>query len=312
MKRKSIICSVVLSVILFVCVFEAKAQTDAEMTFIKENFNQGKKYYKNGLYNKAIPYFVTLAEKYPKNASFNYCTGMCYYYNSAIYDSAIYYLTKATSPVTSFYKMNHKAENAPTEAYYYLGMAYMRQSMPETAINHFNHYKKYLNPDIKAQRDIIADIDLQIDLCNREKEYFKKMRESRTVNQDSVQKVADHFKAQYMNILSVLEQRDHEIDQLKSELTTSNKAQIKPLSQLNTNDGEQFLYTIQIAATRRKVSSQEFKDIVGVKECLLSDGLYHYTKGEFKTRQEAEEACRKLWDLGYVNAWVRPMIPCVQ
>lgn len=311
MKRKVIICSVVLSAFLFGLVFESKAQTDAEMAIIKEHFSQGKKYYRKGLYNFAVPHFVKLAKKHPDIASFNYCAGMCYYHSSAIYDSAIYYLSKATSPLTSFYKMNYKTVNAPTETYYYLGMAYMRNNMPETAINHFNYYKKYLNPEIKAQRDLIAEIDLQIDLCNREKEYFRKQREARTMNRDSVQKVADHFKMQYLNILSVLEQRDHEVEQLQEDLSLSNKSQIKPLSQLKTNNGEPLLYTIQIVATRQKVEMKEFRDVIGVKECRLPDGLYHYTKGEFKTRKEAEAACLELWDLGYVNAWVRPIIKCM-
>lgn len=311
MKIKILICCAVFSTLLFGAALEGKAQSPDSLALIKDDFNLGKKFYKKTLYNFAIQHFLPLAQAYPDNSSFNYCVGMCYYYNSANYDSAIYYLSKATSPITSFYKMNYKTKNAPTEVYYYLGMAYMRNSMPETAVNHFNYYKKYLNPEIKAQKELIEDIDLQIELCMREKEHFKKVRDARTMNRDSIQKVADHFRAQYLNILSVLEQRDHEIEQLYAEMKASNKSQIKPLAQLTSNDGQPLLYTIQIVATRQKVDLKEFKDLIGVRECRLPDGLYHYTKGEFKTRKEAEAVCLELWEMGYVNAWIRPIIQCL-
>ncbi|MDR0363776.1 MAG: hypothetical protein LBH92_01965 [Bacteroidales bacterium] len=311
MKRRAIICFIILFTLSFGLNFEIKAQSLDSLSLLKDDYNKGKNFYKKGLYNYAFPYFVALARQYPKNANFNYCAGMCYYHISAVYDSAIYYLSKATKPTTSFYKMNYQKNNAPNEAYYYLGMSYMRNSMPETAINHFNAYKKYLDPEIKAQRELIEDIDLQIALCEKEKEYFRQVREARNAGRDSIQKVANHFKEQYLNILSVLEQRDQEIERLHQETANTNTSQIKPIAQLKNSNGEPFLYTIQIVATRNKIDMREFKDIVGIQECYLPDGLYHYVKGEFKTRGEAEDFCRELWDLGYVNAWVCPILKCL-
>ena len=49
-------------------------------------------------------------------------------------------------------------------------------------------------------------------------------------------------------------------------------------------------YTVQIKALSVKVDSKEFTDLEGVKIYKGKDGFYRYTFGEFKTREQAEEA----------------------
>jgi len=49
-------------------------------------------------------------------------------------------------------------------------------------------------------------------------------------------------------------------------------------------------YTIQIKALTQKVNSKEFTDLEGVEVYKGKDGFYRYTFGEFKTREQAEEA----------------------
>ena len=136
----------------------------------QKTFRAGKKHFNKEHYNLALPYFLSLQQEYPDNPNFNYCVGMCYYNTSSIYDSSIYYLTRSTKDVTLYYKNTFKSNQAPAKAYFYLGISYLKNNMTETAIRHLKHYQRFLNPEVKNHQFIKDDINLQMQICEKEKD----------------------------------------------------------------------------------------------------------------------------------------------
>jgi len=277
----------------------------------QKTFKEGKKHFKSERYNLALPYYLSLLKAYPDNPSFNYVVGMCYYNTSSMYDSTIYYLTRATKDVTLYYKNTYNAEKAPAKAYYYLGIAYLRNNMPETAIRHFKHYQRFLDLDINAQRYINDDIDLQIQLCEKEKEYAAKQRQIKTAFRDSLTNEVTFYKVNYEGTARLLEMKTNEVNHLLQEVETYSKAKRKTIGAKSETIAEKITtFTIQILVSEKDHPVDNFKNITNMKKCRMADGLYYYTSGEFATREEAETKCKQIRTLGYPDAWVRPSFSC--
>ena len=279
----------------------------------QKTFREGKKHFKKERYNLALPIFLSLQQTYPDNANYNYCVGMCYYNISSMYDSTIYYLTRATEKknVTLYYKNNYKSDQAPAKAYFYLGIAYSRNNMPETAINHFKRYQRYLDLEVKQLQLVNDDINRQIQVCEAEKEYAARQRQLKTAARDSLAGEIAFYKVNYEGTAILLEMRNNEVVHLLHELETYNKSKNRPLGAFVTIIPEKDVaFTIQVTASEKELSAGNFSYISDVKKCRMADGLYYYTVGEFATRKEAEIKCKEIRDIGYPDAWVRPTFSC--
>jgi hypothetical protein len=282
----------------------------AQNSDAQKTFREGKKHFKKERYNLALPYFSSLQRAYPDNPNFNYCVGMCYYHTSSIYDSTIYYLTRATEQkdaITLYYTNSFKAAQAPAKAYYYLGIAYLRNNMAETAIRHFKRYQRYLNLEIKDFQYVNDDVNLQIQVCEAEKDYAAQQRNLRTVGRDSLINEIAFYKLHYEGSAQLLDAKNNDIINLMQELEAYNKTKNRAIgAPVEIIPDKITTFTIYILTTEKDLSSLDFSNISNVKRIRTADGLYHYQSGEFATREEAETRCREIRALGYPDAWVRP------
>jgi tetratricopeptide (TPR) repeat protein len=280
----------------------------------QKTFKEGKKHFKKERYNLALPHFLSLQQAHPDNPNFNYCVGMCYYNFSSMYDSCIYYLTRATEQkdaITLYYKNTYKANQAPAKAYFYLGIAYFRNNMPETAIRHLKRYQRYLDTEIKGQRYINEDVDLQIQVCENEKDYAAKQRQLKTAAKDSLTNEIAFYKVNYEGTAQLLEMKTNEVIHLMQELETYNKSKNRSIgAPVEVIPNKISSFTIQILASERDIPVGDFNNIPNLKKCRMADGLYHYSTGEFANREEAETKCKEIRILGYPDAWVRPAFSC--
>jgi len=300
----------ILSILIISAVNVSSAPLFKHFSEEQKTFRAGKKHFKKEHYNLALPCFLSLLQEYPDNPNFNYCAGMCYYNISSIYDSTIYYLTRATDQkdaITLYYKNTYKANKAPAKVFFHLGTAYFRNNMPETAIRHFKHYQRYLEPEVKWQRSINDDVNLQIEICENEKDYAAKQRQLRTAARDSLTNEIAFYKVNYEGTAQLLEMKTNETIHLMQEVEKYNKSKNRPIgapSEMIPNKAAPF--TIQIMASEQDLPLSNFSNIPNLKKCRTADGLYYYLLGEFATREEAETKCKEIRNLGYPNAWVRP------
>ena len=276
----------------------------------QKTFRAGKKHFKNEHYNLALPYFLSLQREYPDNPNFNYCVGMCYYNTSSMYDSCIYYLTLATKDVTMYYKNTYKADKAPAKAYYYLGITYLRNNMTETASRHFKHYQRFLDPETKRHQLIKDETDLQMQICEQEKDYATQQRQLKTAARDSLNNEITFYKTNYEGTVQLLEAKTNEANHLLEEVATYSKSKNNPIGTPVETPEKNTPFTIQVLASEKDLSADNLKGIPNLKKCRTADGLYHYLSGEFTTREEAETSCKEIRKLGYPDAWVRPAFGC--
>lgn len=277
----------------------------------QKTFKEGKKHFKKERYNLALPYFLSLQQAYPDNANINYCVGMCYYNMSSMHDSCIYYLTRATKDITLLYQNNYSSTLAPAKSYFYLGMAYFRNNMPETAIKHLRHYQRFLSLEVKQQKVAYEDIDLQIQVCENEKEYAAKQRNLKSVVSDSLNNEIAFYKLHYEGTAQLLEVKTNEIIHLMQDLETYNKSKNRSIgASIETIPKNITSFTIQILASEKDLPANNFNNISNLRKCRMADGLYHYSSGEFATREEAEIKCKEIRKLGYPDAWIKPMFSC--
>ena len=276
-------------------------------------FKEGKKHFNKERYHLALPYFLSLHQAYPDNANWNYCVGMCYYNVSSMHDSTIYYLTRATETknVMLYYKNTPNSDKAPAKAYYYLGIAYFRNNMPETAIRHLKHYQRFLDLEIKGQHFEYDDINLQIQRCEDEKGYADQQRRLKTASRDSLNNEIAFYKTNYEGTAQLLETKTNEVNQLLQELNTYNKSKNLPIgAPVETIFENITSFTIQVIVLEKDSPVSDFSNIPDLKKCRMADGLNHYLSGDFATREEADTRCKDIRNLGYPDAWVRPAFPC--
>ena len=275
-------------------------------------FKEGKKHFQKERYNLALPYFLSLQQAHPDNSNFNYWVGMCYYNFSSMHDSTIYYLTRATEKknVTLYYKNRYKSEEAPAKAYFHLGIAYSRNNMPETAINHFKRYQKYLDLEFKWQQHINDDIILQIKVCEAEKDYAAKQRQLKTASRDSLNNEIAFYKVNYEGTAELLEMKTNETNHLLQEIEIYNKSKNRPIGAPVATIEKNTVFTIQVMASEKELPLSNFNNIPDVKKCRMADGVYRYSFGEFAAREDAETKCKEIRVLGYPDAWVRPAFSC--
>jgi outer membrane protein OmpA-like peptidoglycan-associated protein len=127
---------------------------DAEFFFMEEEYAEALYAYKN----------VYIAGN-QDNANINYRIGVCYLHIEGEKSQAIPYLEKAVKSITENYNEgSFKEQNAPIDAWLYLGNAYRINKQTEQACYAYNHYLEQLN-DID---DIVVHFaKAQIEACQR-------------------------------------------------------------------------------------------------------------------------------------------------
>lgn len=117
-------------------------ETDAEYFMAEGNFS------------KAADTYAKALKKFPESANLKFKIAYCLLKTPDRKSEAISYLEEATTKVSEKYDAKSlKEPNAPPEAYYHLGMAYLYQNDFDNALKSFQEYKKYIKPkDEQAQR----------------------------------------------------------------------------------------------------------------------------------------------------------------
>jgi len=136
---------------------------------MKINFMEGESWLLFEEYADALPYYLSLLETYPDNDNYNYRVGICYLNIPGEKASAVSYLEKAVQNINPKYREGSlKEEQAPPDAYFYLGRAYRVNNQLDKAIEAFREFKKILNPNVYNEEVV----DKQIEAC----EYAKKLQ----------------------------------------------------------------------------------------------------------------------------------------
>jgi hypothetical protein len=65
------------------------------------------------------------------------------------------------------------------------------------------------------------------------------------------------------------------------------------------------IYTIQLAASKKRLNMNQFKMIEGVKELFSDDGYYRYVYGEYSSVIEARAGLGSVKDSGFKEAYVK-------
>lgn len=151
--------------------FNSFAQSDKEF---KKMFAEAWSYFLYEDYEIALPIYLDMADKGYMNANIDYAMGMCYLFGDFENknEKAVQYLKSATENVTADYKEgNYKINQAPQEAFYYLGRAYKINYQFDLAIDSYEKYKTFLGVD---EIFALEMVDLQLEHCNNAKEIMKK------------------------------------------------------------------------------------------------------------------------------------------
>lgn len=113
-------------------------------------------------YEKAADKYKDALKLMPSNANLSYKVGLTYLMTTDKKQLAIEYLKDASTRVSAEYDPRAiKEENAPPIALFHLGRAYQIANMFDEAINAFNSYKEYLDPNDPA----IVQVNSRIESC---------------------------------------------------------------------------------------------------------------------------------------------------
>ncbi len=107
--------------------FMSPAVLIAQETYeLEEQFLDADSWYYYEDYREALPLFMKVLDAEPDNYNVNYKIGICYLNIPGQKEKSIPYLEKATEGTTSRYRENVFSEKeAPIDAYFYLGNAYL-------------------------------------------------------------------------------------------------------------------------------------------------------------------------------------------
>lgn len=111
-------------------------------------------YMAEGNFSKAADTYAKALKKFPESANLKFKIAYCLLKTPDRKSEAISYLEEAVMKASDKYDAKSlKEPNAPPEAFYHLGMAYMYQNDFDNALKSFQEYKKYIKPkDEQAQR----------------------------------------------------------------------------------------------------------------------------------------------------------------
>ncbi len=150
----------------------AFASTKAQNTDFKTTFTDAEYYFMFQDYREALPLYLKLYDLNRLNANINYRIGLCYLNIPGVKKKSIPFLEFAVNKVNKIYQEgSYKEENAPVNAFFYLGEAYRINNQLDKAIETYKLFRSqleikdlynldYVNQQIKAcelARDMIND-----------------------------------------------------------------------------------------------------------------------------------------------------------
>jgi len=120
----------ILLVVFLICISGLTfAQSESDLEELKKAYIDVQE----GQYDKAYPYFNKMLISYPKDPTYNYYVGRCLLYVDKDINKAIKHLRFASN------------RNVPTDVYFYLGLAYLRNYEFEEAEANFKWFEKKAN-----------------------------------------------------------------------------------------------------------------------------------------------------------------------
>ena len=122
----------------------------------KEDFLYGEYYVSQGLYQKALPFYLSALEANPDNNNINYRIGLCYLRTLGVQLSAVSYLEKAVLNIDEHYvEGRYKNEGAPIEAWLLLGDAYHRENELEKASRAYHEYRSLIGDSDREKYELV-------------------------------------------------------------------------------------------------------------------------------------------------------------
>lgn len=124
------------------------------------NFAQINKLIADRKFTEAIPLLKDIIAKEPANADANFKLGLCYYFSGDKRNLSLDFFRKAVRNVNSKYSFNNSVGvTAPTESLFFLGEAFLHNSLPDSA---FYYYVKYKN---KVKEESPFNLDARLNWC---------------------------------------------------------------------------------------------------------------------------------------------------
>jgi len=137
---------------------------------LKETFLEAESYFLFEEYNEALPLYLKIHRAAPDNNDINYKIGICLLNDPYQKEKSISYLEKAVRDINPKYKENnYKETSAPTEAYFYLGNAYLVNNNIDKALENYRYFRDILDEKIYD----VELVDEQIRICQRARELQK-------------------------------------------------------------------------------------------------------------------------------------------
>lgn len=136
----------------------SQTKKDLKKTFVNAEFSI---LYEE--YREALPLFLEIYNSGRKDANISHRIGLCYLNIPNQKNLAVKYLEEAAKDISKTYKPGYFTESkAPTETYYYLGIAYRITNRLNEAIESFTKYKQNLDPNDITN---FARVDAQLKAC---------------------------------------------------------------------------------------------------------------------------------------------------
>lgn len=143
----------------------------AQKNEYKAKYDSAKQYFQVKNYQMALPVLLRMSLLEPDNANISYHIGICYNHMPLDKQMAIPYLERATRSVSNDYKNEIEEKDAPLDAYFYLGQAYLINYEIEKAIATTEKYKTLLGENAPGTE--LRNADRQISMCNVAREMVK-------------------------------------------------------------------------------------------------------------------------------------------
>ncbi len=143
-----------------------------------------KEYFLDGAYNlldenytKALSSFKDAYKIDSINANINFNIGFSIINTQGEKSRAAYYLKKSILDISENYiPFDPKEKSAPTNAYYYLGLAFRYNYQFDDAIRCFERFKTYIKP---RETELMKEVDRQLAMCVNAKDIYSKPTEAK-------------------------------------------------------------------------------------------------------------------------------------
>jgi hypothetical protein len=133
----------------------------------RQNFFEAESWVLFESYQDALPLYLQLLKRYPKNANYKYRIGQCYINIPGEKFKAISYLEDAVGSIDPKYKEGKFSEaGAPYDVLYYLANAYRINNQLDKALKTYELFRLNLNPEVYDT----TVVNLQIQSCRNAKE----------------------------------------------------------------------------------------------------------------------------------------------